>query len=66
MRGGTPPLSTQPTCPPTTPASPEPPTPEEATALLDAAVVRLGERGLATSRDVFGVSLPRTDVTTPA
>lgn len=44
---------------------PRPTTPEEATALLDTVVARLGERGIATSRDVLYVPLPRTD-TTPA
>lgn len=44
---------------------PRPRTPEEATALLDAVVARLGDRAIATRRDVLYVPLPRTN-TTPA
>lgn len=44
---------------------PRPSTPEEATALLDAVVTRLADRGITTHRDVLYVPLPRTD-TTPA
>jgi len=44
---------------------PRPSTPEEATALLDAVVARLGERGITTARDVLYVPLPRTE-STPA
>jgi hypothetical protein len=44
---------------------PRPFTPEQATALLDAVVARLGERGITTSRDVLYVALPRTE-STPA
>lgn len=43
--------------------SPRPCTPEEATALLDAVVTRLAERGVSTHRDVLHVPLPRTDTT---
>jgi hypothetical protein len=42
---------------------PRPSTPEEATALLDAVVDRLAERGITTRRDVLYVPLPRTDTT---
>ncbi|MBE8519251.1 hypothetical protein ILP97_17310 [Amycolatopsis sp. H6(2020)] len=42
---------------------PRPRTPTEATALLDAVVARLGERGITTRRDVLYVPLPRTDTT---
>lgn len=42
---------------------PRPHTPEEATALLDAIVTRLAERGVSTHRDVLYVPLSRTDTT---
>lgn len=42
---------------------PRPRTPEEATALLDAVVTRLAERGIGTHRDMLYVPLPRTDIT---
>lgn len=42
-----------------------PATPAEATALLDAVVIRLGEGGIDTARDVLYVPLPRT-ANTPA
>src|SRR5439155_17773651 len=44
---------------------PRPSTPDEATALLDAVVARLADRGVRTGRDALYVPLPRTD-TTPA
>lgn len=42
---------------------PRPSTPEQATALLDAVVTRLAERGISTRRDVLYVPLPRVETT---